>query len=84
MDEKLILAPVIQYGFAGMSGILLVIIVWLIRRLLDVLRENNKIIAENTAAIRDVHKTTGEALRLTRSVHEKMLSRPCTLNTKER
>lgn len=77
MDENLFLTPIIQYGFAGFSAVLLVIIVWLIRRLLDVLRENNKIIAANTTAISEVRKLTEEELKLLRILNDRLLVRPC-------
>ena len=77
MDENLFLNPMIQYGFAGFSGVLLVIIVWLIRRLLDVLRENNKVIIGNTSAISEVRKLTEEELKLLRTINDRLLMRPC-------
>ena len=76
MNDQL-LEPMIQYGFAGFSAVLIGIIVWLIRRLLDVLEKTNTIIAANTAAIRDVSKMTNDELKLLRTVHERLLQRPC-------
>jgi hypothetical protein len=50
-SANLIMTPVMQYGFAGMSAVLIVIIVWLISKLLGLLKENSKVIAENTSTI---------------------------------
>jgi cell division protein FtsB len=74
---ELFLQPVIQYGFLGFSVVLLGVVIWLIKRLLSVLDANNKIIAANTQAINDLTKMTGDLLKLNRSVHDKLLSRPC-------
>ena len=72
-----LLSPIVQYGFAGFSAVLLVILVWLIKKLLDLLEKTNQIISDNTQAIRNVDERTGEELKLLRAVHDKLLSRPC-------
>lgn len=69
--------PVVQYGFLGFSVVLLGVVIWLIRKLLDVLEANNRIIAANTEAIRDLTNTTSDLLNLNRSLHDKIISRPC-------
>ncbi len=71
------LQPVVQYGFLGFSVVLLGVVIWLIRKLLDVLEANNRIIAANTEAIRDLTNTTSDLLNLNRSLHDKIISRPC-------
>lgn len=71
------LQPVAQYGFLGFSVVLLGVVIWLIRKLLDVLEANNRIIAANTEAIRDLTRTTSDLLSLNRSLHDKIISRPC-------
>ena len=71
------LQPVVQYGFLGFSVVLLGVVIWLIRKLLDVLEANNRIIAANTEAIRDLTSTTSDLLHLNRSLHDKIISRPC-------
>ena len=75
--DNLIIQPVIQYGFLGFSAVLLCIVIWLIRRLLDVLSASNQIIAANTEAICDLRDMTADLLKLNRSVHDKLISRPC-------
>ena len=78
MNETVNLAaPYMQLGFAGLSVVLLGIIVWLIRRLLGILDHNNQIIAANTNAITELRKTTAEELEVIRDLRERMLQRPC-------
>ena len=75
--EDWIFKPIVQYGFAGLVPVLLAIIVWLIRRLLGVLEQNNKVIIGNTEAISDLSGMTRDLLLLSRSLHDKIISRPC-------
>jgi len=75
--QDTVLSPIIQYGFAGFCAVLIAIIVWLIRRLLCVLEETNKIIARNTEAIADLNHSTADLLSLNRQVHDKLISHPC-------
>ena len=69
--------PVIQYGFLGFSGVLLGVVIWLIKKLLGVLEANSRIIAANTEAIRDLSQMTRDLLKVNRSLHDKIISRPC-------
>lgn len=69
--------PLVQWGFAGFSGVLIAVIVWLIGRLLDVIRENNKIIAEHTEIMRELGRTNREQFEIQVSIKDKLLSRPC-------
>ena len=62
--------PIFQFGFAGFAAVLLAILVWLIRRLLDVLDAN-------TEAIQGMSKTTSDEMRLMRDLYNKIISRPC-------
>ena len=75
--SELLLQPVIQYGFLGFSVVLLGVVIWLIKRLLAVLEATNRIIAANTEAINDLTALTTDLLALNRSVHDKLLARPC-------
>lgn len=72
-----LLEPMMQYGFAGMSAVLISIIVWLIGKLLKLLQQTNAIIAANTEAIRGVDERTRDELKLMRDLREKILARPC-------
>ena len=75
--SDLLLQPVIQYGFLGFSVVLLGVVIWLIKRLLAVLEATDRIIAANTEAINDLIALTTDLMALNRSVHDKLLSRPC-------
>ncbi len=77
MSSDWIAQPVIQYGFLGFSAVLLGLVIWLIRKLLSVLEANTRVIEENTAAIRDLTSMTSDLLKLNRSLHDKLISRPC-------
>ena len=76
MDPKLI-EPIVQYGFLGFSGVLLAVVVWLIQRLLALLDANNRVIASNTEAIRELSAMTGDLLHIHPSLHDKIITRPC-------
>jgi cell division protein FtsB len=77
MDSDLLLQPVIQYGFLGFSVVLLAVVIWLIKRLLSVMEANNAIIAANTAATKTLTATVSDLMLLNRSLHDKIISRPC-------
>lgn len=72
-----LLSPVIQYGFAGMTVIMTGVVVWLIRNLLMVLKDNGKIIEQNTSAIVNVGLCANKSLETMEDLKEKMLARPC-------
>lgn len=75
--------PIIQYGFAGFSVILLGILIWLVRELLKVLKENNKVIATNTAAIVQVDEHTRNTLAVSIECKNELLQRPCIAKFKQ-
>jgi len=75
--EEWMIQPVVQYGFLGFSVVLLGVVIWLIRKLLEVLQANNEIITANTEAIRELTAMTHDLMQLSRSVHDKVISRPC-------
>ena len=77
MNSDWVLAPLVQYGFIGLSAVLLALVFWLIRKLLAVLESANAIIAANTKAISDLSNMTSDLLKLNRSLHDKLISRPC-------
>jgi len=76
-ESTTIMTPIIQYGFAGLSAVLLAILVWLIRELLKVLKENNIVIATNTQAIQAVDGHSQETLAVTVEMKNELLKRPC-------
>jgi hypothetical protein len=65
-----VMSPMIQYGFAGMSFVLLAVLWWTIRRLLDVL-------SRNTAVIEESSRTSAEVLRVVSQFREELMRRPC-------
>jgi hypothetical protein len=69
--------PVVQFGFIGFSAVLLGLVIWMIKRLLSVLLANTRVIEANTGAIRDLTSMTSDLLKLDRSLHDKLISRPC-------
>jgi hypothetical protein len=77
MNSDWVLQPLVQYGFIGLSAVLLGLVVWLINKLLDVLESANVIIAANTKAISDLTTMTSDLMKLNRSLHDKLISRPC-------
>ena len=81
--DNLVTQPIVQYGFLGFSAVLLGVVIWLIKKLLGVLEANNQIIAANTEAIRNLTAQTCDLLQLNRSVHDKLLSRPCIARGEE-
>ena len=74
-----IMEPVIQFGFAGFSVVLLVGLFWFVKRLMDLLRTVTEVIERNTTAIQKVDERTGDELRLLRAVHDKLIARPCII-----
>ena len=44
MNSDWVLQPLTQYGFLGLSAVLLALVVWLIKRLLAVLDANTRVI----------------------------------------
>ena len=75
-------APYIQYGFAGFAFLLIFVIVWLIRRLLGVLDQSNRIIAGNTEAINRVHDTSEDLKTTMSAIRDQLFQRPCLLQEK--
>lgn len=65
--------PLIQYGFAGFSLLLLGLLFWLIQKLICLLRDNQSIIADNTRAIAQLITLSEDSLRLQRKMHEQLL-----------
>lgn len=73
----LLLTPIVQYGFLGFSVVLLGIVIWLISRLLEVMAENNRVLADHATAIRELMRVVSDLQRDHRKLYDKMLSRPC-------
>lgn len=69
--------PIIQYGFAGMCAVLLGIVVWLIQKLLDVIKENNSVIAKHNEILLQFSKTLTDTVDLQVELKDKLNTRPC-------
>jgi len=69
--------PVIQYGFAGMCVVLLGIVVWLIQKLLDVIKDNNRIISEHNTLLAAINKVLQDSVDVQVNIKDKLNSRPC-------
>lgn len=79
----------IQYGFAGMSMVLIGIIVWLITKLIEVIQKNNSVIAKLIDTIKsqdESHKKTetkiDDLIKVINKHNELFLVRPCMLQHK--
>ncbi len=62
-QAELLMQPMVQYGFLGLSAVLLVIIVWLIKQLLEVVTKNNEVITRNTEIISKQNEALTESQR---------------------
>ena len=80
MPADSLLAPVIEHGPMGIIAGLLMILVWLIKRLLLILEDTGSVIAENTAAIRSLDTRSAELLRLTHDMRDRLLTRACLID----
>jgi len=76
--------PVIQYGFAGFCMVLVGVIIWLIKQLLNMIKETHKVVTANTAAIDKLVNNTDTTIHQIEhvqtavySLRDKLVSRPC-------
>lgn len=80
MEQELTaMSPIIQFGFAGFSMLLLGLIFWLVRKVLEVLQETNTVIQANTSAIQRLVEGSEDELSLMRKIYDRLISRPCQL-----
>lgn len=75
--DTFLLDSVVQYGFAGFAAVQLVVLVWVVRNLIALLDATNRVIAENTRVIEQLSERQRDMLRLSRALHDRILSRPC-------
>lgn len=73
-------APAIQYGFAGFSVLLLALLFWLIKRVLDVLSATGVIIEKNTATISNLAHQLETQSETLADVRDKLLARRCMMD----
>ena len=94
MSEEILSNPVIQWGFAGLSVVLLGLLVWLVKTFVETVRDtNDKIVSitkettteigANTAAIAQgfekVHDIHSRQLKALESMSYELNKRPCIL-----
>lgn len=77
MEEIKLFSPLLQYGFAGFSMALLVVLVWMIRNLMQVLKDTSRIIDQNSEVIRQVVAGQNGATQEIRFLRDELLKRPC-------
>ena len=83
MEQLTTMSSYIQYGFAGFAFLLLALVFWMIRRLLRVLEDTNKVVANNTQVSVAVQETARETRELLIDIKDQLLSRPCLMTTAE-
>ncbi|MBN1460882.1 MAG: hypothetical protein JXA57_15220 [Armatimonadetes bacterium] len=76
MDE-VIQNPVIQYGFAGMSLVLLGMLAWMFRVLVQVVKENTKAFTAFNAKVATELEILRDLQELNRALYNKIITRPC-------
>ena len=88
-----VLSPMVQFGFAGFSAVLIGIVVWMIKKMSGIFETMNILIKNNTKVIGEFNSSMGdvrdeikyvksdqaEHIALTRDMREKLLSRPCMI-----
>jgi len=72
-------SPLIQGGFAVFALLLLGINVWLVKQLLRVLKDNNRVIAGNSRAIEAVATIATDTRILMQDIRDQLLQRPCLI-----
>ncbi len=72
-------SPLIQGGFAVFALLLLGVNVWLVKQLLRVLKDNNRVIAGNTRAIESVATIASDTRHLMQEIRDELLKRPCLM-----
>ena len=82
--DSFVTQPIVQYAFAGFCAVLTGIIVWLIKELLKVIRDCNRVIAANTkmigdnsTAVREQSLLIVDNLKLNRRIHNRLLALRC-------
>ncbi len=73
-------SPLIQGGFAVFALLLLGINVWLVKQLLRVLKDNNRVIAGNSRAIESVALIATDTRMLMKDIRDQLLQRPCLMS----
>ncbi len=75
--------PYIQAGFAGLCFVLVGVICWLMRQVIDVLRATSQVIERNTSAIDRLNTSTHRVERAVNEMRDELLKRPCIASEKD-
>lgn len=76
-NQIIMLAPVLQYGFAGLCLVLIFVLAWLMNSVLKALDKSSDVIAANTEAIRTVETAVKETEAAVNSVRDQLLRFSC-------
>jgi len=68
---------IMQLGFAGFAILLLSILFWLVKQLITLQKETNKIIAEHSAVSTLIYNAQNKMIQTIDTLHDKIISRPC-------
>lgn len=71
-----------EHGFAAICIILLAMLSWLIRSLLQILKDNGEIIAANSDAIRSLSDHIERNNKVSEEMRTELYRRPCILDLK--
>lgn len=77
MNSEILTEPVIEYGFAGLCAVQLTALIWLVAKLLEILRDTAEVIANNTAALKSLKEQEEVSTHLFSDLRDRILSRPC-------
>ena len=88
------MSPVIQYGFAGLSVVLLSILVWMVKSFLAeikesrtayiaVAKETTEAFSNHTEALHDIKAEVNRSAGLLTDVRDRLLERPCIIGAKD-
>ena len=68
---------IVQGGFAAFAVILLGILFWLVRQLITLQKETNKVIAEHNEVSTLIYTGQTKMIDTLDKLHDKIISRPC-------
>lgn len=72
-----IMLPILQYGFAGFSLVLLGLLVWLVRQLIILQKHDTEVIAGNTQVVSGLTKAVESVLALQRETRDSIKAGRC-------
>lgn len=79
-NQLVLLSPLLQYGFAGLSLVLIGVLAWLMNAVLKALSKSSDVIAANTQAIHTVEASVKDTEAAVNSVRDQLLRFSCPYN----